>query len=70
MEKDFEAADREVTFGRYITSTGDANFVAMSASTYGVPNAYPLVGPVVIASDDVYLYWLLSAFYLFNYEPS
>ncbi|NQT89338.1 lamin tail domain-containing protein, partial [bacterium] len=46
--KDFEAADREVTFGRYVTSTGDANFVAMSAAIQGLPNAYPLVGPIVI----------------------
>jgi uncharacterized repeat protein (TIGR01451 family) len=58
----FGASAENVSFGRYEKSTGD-DFVAMSARTFGVdspsavgqfrtgagaPNAYPLVGPLVI----------------------
>jgi hypothetical protein len=61
---DFGAAANGVSFGRYVTSDGRAQFVAMSARTFGVddpgsvedfrtglglPNAYPRVGPVVIS---------------------
>ena len=44
----FGAADHEVPFGRYVTSTGRVDFVAVSAPTPGAANASPLVGPVVI----------------------
>jgi hypothetical protein len=59
----FDAAANGVSFGRYTNSIGAVNYVAMSAHTFGVdnpstvvqfrlgtgaPNAYPLVGPVVI----------------------
>jgi hypothetical protein len=59
----FGAAANGVSFGRYTNSIGEVDFVAMSARTFGVdnpstvedfrtgagaPNAYPLVGPVVI----------------------
>ncbi|MGC8830247.1 MAG: lamin tail domain-containing protein [Verrucomicrobiia bacterium] len=60
----FGTADQNVSFGRYITSDGRAEFVAMSARTFGkddptsveefrtgtgAQNASPLVGPVVIS---------------------
>jgi hypothetical protein len=60
----FGAADNAVSFGRYVTSDHREEFVAMSARTFGAddpgtveefrtgtgtPNAYPLVGPVVIS---------------------
>ena len=37
-----------MTLGRYVTSTGEVDFVPLSAQTPGAANAYPLVGPVVI----------------------
>lgn len=60
----FGAAANGVSFGRYVNSVGEEQFVAMSARTFGVddpatvelfrggaglPNAYPLVGPIVIS---------------------
>jgi len=45
---DFGASAREVTFGRFIKSTGGTDFMAMSAPTREAPNALPAVGPVVI----------------------
>jgi hypothetical protein len=59
----FGAAANGVSFGRFTNSVGEVDTVAMSARTFGVdnpstledfrtgtgaPNAYPLVGPVVI----------------------
>ncbi|MBI5385529.1 MAG: lamin tail domain-containing protein [Verrucomicrobia bacterium] len=60
----FGAAENSVSFGRYVTSVGKEEFVAMSARTFGADdpatpaefrtgtgrtNAYPKVGPVVIS---------------------
>lgn len=47
----FGASASNVAFGRHIKSTldGGINFVPMSANTPGTLNAYPQVGPVVIA---------------------
>jgi len=47
--EDFGASTTGLAFGRYEKSTGTFNFVAMSENTPGDPNAYPLVGPVVIS---------------------
>ena len=48
-EARFGGAENARAFGRYITSDGDADFVAQSqTNTLGSANAYPLVGPVVI----------------------
>ncbi|HUT01137.1 MAG TPA: lamin tail domain-containing protein, partial [Phycisphaerae bacterium] len=49
----FGATENSVTSGRYVTSTGRAQFVALSAPTAGptpdpYDNAEPLVGPLVI----------------------
>lgn len=59
----FGAAAHDVSFGRYTNSVGQADYVAMSALSFGVnnpstidqfragtgaANSYPLVGPVVI----------------------
>ena len=49
LEEDFDGADRDVTFGRYVKSDGDTDFPAQSSSTYGTSNAYPRVGPIVIS---------------------
>jgi hypothetical protein len=61
---DFGAAANAVSFGRYVTSDGREEFVAMSAHTFGADdpgsvaefrtgtgtnNAYPKVGPIVIS---------------------
>jgi hypothetical protein len=60
----FGAAENGVSFGRYVTSVGKEEFVAMKTHTFGMddpgsveqfcagaglPNAYPKVGPVVIS---------------------
>ena len=45
----FGAAANGVSFGRYLTSTGEEHFVPQSANTLGDPNAAPRVGPVVIS---------------------
>jgi len=48
-DEDFGASASGVAFGRYHkVSTDTFNFVAMSENTPGGPNAYPLVGPIVI----------------------
>jgi hypothetical protein len=48
-EESFGASDKDIAFGRFQKSTGAFNFVAMSANTSGAVNAYPKVGPIVIA---------------------
>lgn len=45
---DFEAASKEVSFGRYYTSVGEPDFTRMSRATIGDHNAEPLIAPVVI----------------------
>lgn len=45
----FGAAERQVSFGRYVTSQGEEHFVAQSATSFGQPNAPPQVGPVIIS---------------------
>jgi hypothetical protein len=45
----FGAALNGVSFGRYVTSTGEANFVAQAARSLGETNGPPQVGPVVIS---------------------
>jgi hypothetical protein len=48
-EETFGASDHDVSFGRYQKSTGEFNFVAMSAVTPESANIYyPKVGPVII----------------------
>ncbi len=44
----FGAAENGVTFGRYVTSTGEDHFVAQVTPTLTVSNAGPEVWPVVI----------------------
>jgi hypothetical protein len=46
--EDFGASQTDVSFGRYKTSQGNYNFVAMSSKTPNTANAYPKVGPIVI----------------------
>jgi hypothetical protein len=48
MEQSFGASETGYPFGRYRTSRGTYDFVAMSEPTPGAANAYPRVGPVVI----------------------
>ncbi len=48
ISQTFGASATSVPFGRYRKSTGAYDFVFMSEPTPGAPNAYPLVGPVVI----------------------
>jgi hypothetical protein len=45
----FGPSDPSVTMGRYRTSTGAVDFVAMSEPTPGTANTDPQVGPVVIS---------------------
>ena len=47
-EQNFGASQTGVSFGRYLTSTGRYDFVAMDSNTPWQPNANPKVGPVVI----------------------
>src|SRR6185436_17459692 len=44
----FDAATDEVTFGRYVISTGEAQFTAQITPTPGAANAGPRIGPIVI----------------------
>ncbi|MBA4149759.1 MAG: lamin tail domain-containing protein [Verrucomicrobia bacterium] len=44
----FGASANGVSFGRYITSTGEAKYPAQIATTFGSANAGPRIGPVVI----------------------
>ena len=47
-QEDFGASETGVSFGRYVTSTGDDKFTAMDHNTPNEKNAYPKIGPVVI----------------------
>ena len=44
----FGAAQNGVSFGRYLTGTGDAQYPASAANSLGAANTGPRVGPVVI----------------------
>src|SRR5262249_45790761 len=44
----FGASDPNVTLGRYVTSTGEEQFVPQATNTLGLPNAGPRVGPIVV----------------------
>ncbi|HEY3324108.1 MAG TPA: lamin tail domain-containing protein [Planctomycetota bacterium] len=44
----FEAGETNISFGRYIISTGEEHFPSQIKNTLGGPNAGPRVGPVVI----------------------
>jgi hypothetical protein len=44
----FGAAQNGVSFGRYVTSTGEAQHPAQRVNTFGVANAGPRIGPLVI----------------------
>ena len=46
---DFGGSDVGATFGRYVKSTGDADFTELVSPTPGGGNAAPRVGPVVIS---------------------
>ncbi|MEN6306783.1 MAG: lamin tail domain-containing protein [Anaerohalosphaeraceae bacterium] len=46
--QDFDASERNVSFGRHIKSTGGMDFVAMVSQTPGEDNSDPKVGPLVI----------------------
>src|SRR5262249_22940423 len=45
----FGPAPNGISFGRYVNSQGDEQFVLQRVNTLGTNNAYPRVGPVVIA---------------------
>jgi hypothetical protein len=45
----FGASASNVTFGRYVTSTGADHFVAQRTNTLGSSNAGPFVGPIAIS---------------------
>jgi hypothetical protein len=46
---EFGAAPSDVSFGRYVISTGEEHFVLQTARTPAGANAGPLVGPLVIS---------------------
>ncbi|RIK79329.1 MAG: hypothetical protein DCC68_13495 [Planctomycetota bacterium] len=45
---DFGAAESEVPFGRFTTSTGNVDYPPMASATFGSANALPKIGPAVI----------------------
>ncbi len=45
----FGASDEGTSFGRYVNSVGNEQFVAQITNTFGAENSGPLVGPVVIS---------------------
>ncbi len=47
-EQEFDAAERNVTFGRYTRSDGEVHFPALTTPSPGTNNSMPRVGPVVI----------------------
>ncbi len=47
-DREFDASERSVSFGRYTTSTGEVKFPSMDSNTPGQVNSYPKIGPVVI----------------------
>jgi hypothetical protein len=47
-QQKFDASETDISFGRFLDSTGDWNFVPMSAQTKGSANAYPKVGPLIM----------------------
>ncbi|MEX2187871.1 MAG: lamin tail domain-containing protein [Pirellulales bacterium] len=47
--RQFGATDNPVSLGRYVTSTGVADFAVMSGLTRGSANTAPAVGPIVIS---------------------
>ena len=61
----FGASATGVSFGSYVVSTGNMEFTAQTANTFGAANAGPSVGPVVISEimyhpPDLFLngnYW-------------
>jgi len=62
--EDYGASDPNVAFGRYQKSTGDYNFVAMSANTEGSANTYPpKVGPIVISEIMYHPDWPANGIY-------
>ncbi|PYK02366.1 MAG: hypothetical protein DME23_01735 [Verrucomicrobia bacterium] len=44
----FGAAENGVSFGRYVISTGEAQYPAQVSNSLGGPNAGPRVGPIVV----------------------
>jgi hypothetical protein len=42
------AAEPGISFGRYLTSTGEEHFAAQRARSLGGPNTGPIVGPIVL----------------------
>jgi len=46
---DFGVSAKNVTFGRYVISTGKEQFVAQVTNTLGGANAGPLIGPIVVS---------------------
>jgi len=45
---DFGAAPNPVSFGRYVNSQGEEQFVLQRQNTLGAANQYPRIGPVVL----------------------
>src|SRR4029453_8414881 len=45
----FGASENQISFGRYLNSQTNVHFVAQSSNSLGAANAYPKVGPVVVA---------------------
>ena len=45
----FEAAEKGVSFGRYVTASGVERFPAQTEESFGSPNPGPRIGPVVIS---------------------
>ena len=48
QDEDFGASDPDVSFGRYVKTTGGKDFVPVAAQTPGGPNAAPIIPDVVI----------------------
>ena len=44
----FGAAENGVSFGRYVNSVGDIQYPAQTSNSFGLSNAGPRIGPVVI----------------------
>jgi hypothetical protein len=44
---EFDVAEKNVTFGRFVKSDGSSDFTAMSSVTFNSVNSAPLIGPII-----------------------
>lgn len=69
VSRDFDASGKDISFGRWIDSEGDGQFIPMAEQTPGTENSAPRTGPVLI-SEIMYAPALGNAEYIELYNSS